>query len=304
MRAEIAALELRRLSWRRVRGGVEAVWGQFAEHDLLTYSSAISFQVLYAAIPLGLLALAAMGLFGVESLYTDHIAPALDRTLSVNAYIVANRTALKVLNGERLWWSTLGLLVTLWGAGAALRSMMTPLNRVYGAEETRSWLGRIVTSILGGALAIACLLGAILIVFVAPLWNLHGAAAWLFWIARWSATLLLLFVAIATLLRVVPAKKRPIEWISVGSALCAVCWIVGTLGFGAYVSAVSYQSFYGATAGIVLLLIYLHVSAIAFLLGVVVDSLLRDEVKKQERRARSRPSSKRRPRSRLPRTAS
>jgi len=304
MRAEIAALELRRLSWRRARAGAEAVWGQFAEHDLLTYSSAISFQVLYAAIPLALLALAAMGLVGAQSLYSNHIAPALFHNLSVNAYIVANGTALKVLNGERLWWSTLGLIVTLWGAGAALRSMMTPLNRVYGATEHRGWLRRIVVSILGGALAIACVIGALLIVFVAPLWNLTGAAAWLFWIARWAATLLLLFSAIATLLWVVPAKRRPIQWISVGSVLCAVCWIVATLGFGAYISAVSYQSFYGATAGIVLLLIYLHVSAIAFLLGVVVDALLREEVKKQERRARSRPSSKRRSRSRLPRTAS
>jgi hypothetical protein len=34
----------------------------------------------------------------------------------------------------------------------------------------------------------------------------------------------------------------------------------------------------------VLLLVYLHVSAIAFLLGVTVDSLLRSEVQKQERR--------------------
>lgn len=278
MRAELAALELRRLSWRRVRGGVAAIAREFAEHDLLTYSSAISFQVLYAAIPLVLLALAAMGVVGAESLYTHHIAPTLFRSLSVNAYIVVNRTALKVLNGKRYWWSSLGLAVTLWGAGAALRSMMTPLNRVYRAREARSWLRRIVVSIAGGALAILCVVAGLLIALVAPLWNLSGAYAWLFWIARWGATVLLVFAAIATLLWVVPAKRRPIEWISVGSALCALCWIVATIGFGAYVSAVSYQSFYGATAGVVLLLIYLHVSAIAFLLGVVVDSLLREQL--------------------------
>jgi membrane protein len=84
----------------------------------------------------------------------------------------------------------------------------------------------------------------------------------------------------------VPAKKRPVEWVSLGSALCTICWVVATIGFGAYISAVSYTSFYGAAAGVVLLLIYLHVTAIAFLLGVVVDSLLRDEVQKQERRRR------------------
>jgi YihY family inner membrane protein len=89
-------------------------------------------------------------------------------------------------------------------------------------------------------------------------------------------------------LRVVPAKHRPIQWVSLGSALSVVCWIVATVGFAAYVSTVSYSSFYGALAAVVLLLIYVHVSTIAFLLGVTVDSLLREEVSRQERRTGTR----------------
>ena len=286
MRAEIAALELRRLSWPRMRGGVEAIADEFAEHDLLTYSSAIAFQVIYAVIPLAFLAVAALGVVGAESLYVNHIAPTLRQALSKDAYAIANRTALKAMNGKKFWWVSAGLIVTLWGSGAALRSMMTPLNAVYGAEEDRSWLRRMIASIGGGALTIACVIGALLIVWLAPLLNLSGAVGVLFTIGRWAATLALLSAAIATILWTVPAKKRPIEWVSVGSALCMICWVVATIGFGAYVSAVSYSSFYGAVAGVVLLMIYLHVTAIAFLLGVVVDSLLRDEVRKQARRKR------------------
>jgi membrane protein len=283
MRAELAALELRKLSRKRAWDGVKAIADEFTEHDLLTYSSAIAFQVLYAALPLAFLALGAMGLFGLESLYTNHIAPALRSSLSHDAYGIANRSAQKAMNGKRLWWATLGLVVTLWGAGAALRSMMTPLNRVYDAEETRSWSRRIAVSVGGGALAILLILAALVIVFVAPLWNLSGIAAVLFWILRWLVTFALLVGAIATLLWVVPAKKRPIEWISLGSALCTICWVVGTLGFGAYISAVSYSSFYGAVGAVVILLIYLHISTIAFLLGVTVDAQLRELVKKRMR---------------------
>jgi membrane protein len=271
--AEITVLELRRLSWRRAKRGVEAVAHEFTKYDLLTYSSAIAFQVIYAVLPLAMLALAALGLFGWESLYTEHIAPALRSTLSRDAYDIANRTALRVMSGKRFWWTTLGLAVTLWGAGAAVRAMITPLNGVYGARETRSWLRRIAVTIAAGAAAIILVLSALLIALLSPLVDLHGLAALGFGILRWAATLVLL--------RVVPAKKRPIEWISIGSALCAVCWIVTTVGFGAYVSAVTYSSFYGALAGVVLLLIYLHLASIAFLLGVVVDALLRDEVTKR-----------------------
>jgi membrane protein len=284
MRTEIAALEVRKLSRRRVRAGIGKIAKSFADYDLLTYSSAISFQVLYAVVPLGLLALAALGLVGEQSLYTAHIAPTLRHDLSHDAFAIADRTALKTMNGKRLWWATAGLVVTLWGVGSALRSMMTPMNNIYDALEQRSWLRRLLTSIGAGAIVVVCVLAAILVVLGGRLLHPHGIVAVPIFLGRWIAALALLLVTIAVLIRLVPATKRPLEWVSVGSLLSALCWIVATLGFGAYISAVSYSSFYGALAGIVLLLVYLHVSAIAFLLGVTVDSLLRDEVQKEKRR--------------------
>ena len=248
---------------------------EFAKYDLLTYSSAIAFQTLYAIVPLASVALAVLGLVGAQSLYTDHIAHTLHRDLSQQAYEIANRTALHVMDKERYFWLTLGLVVTLWGVGAALRSMMTPLNRVYGARETRSWLNRLLVSIGAGAAVVLLLVGAIAVVLLGRLLSPHGALAVLVFIARWLVALVLMLVSIAVVLRFVPAKSRPLQWISIGSLLCGVCWIGATVGFGAYISFVSYTSFYGALAGIVLLLIYLHVSTIAFLLGVSVDSRLR-----------------------------
>jgi membrane protein len=286
MRAELAAVEFRKLSHRRIENGIRNISKVFAEHDLLTYSSAISFQVLYAVVPLGLLALSALGITGEQSLYTAHIAPTLRHDLSHNAFVIADRTALKAMNGKRAWWATAGLVVTLWGVGAALRSMMTPLNAIYDAREHRSWLRRIVVSIAAGAVVIVCVVTAMLVVLAGRLAHPHGILALAFFLVRWSAAVVLLLLTIAVLIRFVPAKKRPLEWISIGSLVSAVCWIVATLGFGAYISAVSYASFYGALASIVLLLVYLHVSAIAFLLGVTVDSLLRTEVQKQKRRSR------------------
>jgi membrane protein len=267
----------------------QAVAADFARHDLLTYSSAIAFQVLYAVVPLALLALAGLGLLGEQSVYTQHIAPSLRHDLSRQAFTIANHTALKTMNGGRLWWGTAGLALTLWGVGSSLRAMMTPLNAVYGAQETRSWWERIAISLCGGVAVVACVLGAMLAVLGGRLIGASGLAAVALFLARWLVALVLLLLANAVLIRLVPAKKRPARWVSIGSGLATVCWIGATVGFGAYISAVSYTSFYGALASIVLLLIYLHVSAIAFLLGVTVDSALRSEL-------RSRRTGTRRPR--------
>lgn len=259
--------EVRRLS--------KGVVDEFAKHDLLTYSSAIAFQALYAIVPLASVALAALGLVGWQSLYTHHIAHTLKRDLSQQAYEIANRTALHVMDKERYFWLTLGVFVTLWGVGAALRSMMTPLNHVYGASETRSWANRLLVSIGAGAAVVLLLAGAVAVVLLGRLLQPHGVLALLVFLGRWLAALALMLSSIAVVLRFVPAKSRPLRWISIGSTLCIVCWIGASIGFGAYISFVSYTSFYGALAGIVILLIYLHVSTIAFLLGVSVDARLR-----------------------------
>jgi membrane protein len=278
-----ARSELRRVA--------QDVTSEFARHDLLTYSSAIAFQVLYAVAPLTLLALAGLALVGERGVYRDHIAPALRRHLSPDAFAIANRTAGRVMGGERLAWATLGVVVTLWGVGASLRAMMRPLNGIYDARETRSWLRRLLVSLAAAAAVIVGVLGVTAVVLGGRLVHVGGIAAVGFFLLRWLVALALLLAIIALLIRVVPAKRRPARWITVGSLLAAVCWIVATTGFGAYISAVSYASFYGALGGVILLLIYLHVSAIAFLLGVSVDSSLREEVtraKGKRRRGRSR----------------
>lgn len=270
---------------RRVAAGVT---DEFTKYDLLTYSSAIAFQMLYAVIPLAMLTLAALGLVGWQSLYTDHVAPTLRNDVSHSAFNLLNSTALKAMDSKRLWWASLGLLVTLWGAGAALRSLMTPLNNIYGARETRSWRHRLAASIAGGAVAIVLLVSAVGVVMLGRLLHPGGLLEVVVFLGRWIVALALLFAAIATLLWVVPAKRRPLEWVSFGSVLSVVCWVVASVGFGFYITAVSYSNFYGALASFVILLIYLHVSAIAFLLGVTVDSLLRAETQGRSRRGRGR----------------
>lgn len=257
---------------------LRAVRKDFGDYDLLTYSSAIAFQILYAVVPLVLVGLAGLGMLGLRSVYTGHIAPTLHHDLSPDGYAIANRTALRVLGRERVWWMTAGLIVTVWGVGAGLRATMRPLNAIYGASEDRSYTLRLATSLGGGLIVIACVYGAFVLELTGRLWHPGAGLDVVLTIVRWLVTFILLLVVIATMIRFVPAKKRPAEWTSVGSLISAICWVVATLGFGAYISAISYSSFYGALATIVLLLIYLHVAAIAFLLGVSIDAQLRDQI--------------------------
>src|SRR5436190_21558836 len=61
---------------------VRLVLDGFKRHDLLTYSSAISFQILTAIIPFLLFVLAVAGLLDLDDLWRDHLEPQIRANVS------------------------------------------------------------------------------------------------------------------------------------------------------------------------------------------------------------------------------
>lgn len=305
MRAEVAALELRRLSWKRVWHGIYNIHLEFNHNDLLSYASSIAFQVLYAVVPLVLLGLGGLGIVGEQSVYTHHIAPTLRKDMSHDAFKIVDATARHVMSKSRVYWTTAGLVVTIWGISGSVRAMFVPLNRIYETEETRTFRNRLLTSFLVAIILIVLVYGAVGEIYLTRLLHPGGALTVLVTIGRWILALVLLLTSVATIVRFVPAKKRPFEWVSVGAVLSTFSWIGASLLFTAYVSLVSYTSIYGFLSVVVVLLAYLYYGSVSLLGGMVVDSLLRDEVKKRKReeRTRSPRRSTRRPRSRPARSA-
>jgi membrane protein len=287
VRAELAALDLRRLTWRRAWAGIYRVHLVFNEHDLLSYASSIAFQVLYAVVPLIMLGLGALGLLGEEGVYVHHVAPVLRRDMSADVFKVVDRTALRMMTSERYYWTTAGLLVTIWGISGSIRAMFVPLNRIYRAEETRTFPNRMATSFLVAVIVIVCVYGALALSLGGRLLHPHEVVvAAVVLVGRWALTVGLILLAIAAIVRLAPARRLDFEWVSIGAVLAAASWIGATALFSAYVSVVSYTSLYGVLAVIVVLLAYLYYSAVSLLFGIVVDSLLRDQVRRTQRRRR------------------
>lgn len=293
MRAELAALDLPRVTPRRIWRGIYSVHVVFNTHDLLSYASSIAFQVLYAVAPLILLALGLLGIFHEQRLYIDHVAPRLRHDMSPDAFRVVDQSARHVMSGKKYYWTTAGLAITLWGISGSIRAMFVPLNRVYGAEETRPFWNRMLMSFVCAAIVMVSIYAAIALTLGGRLLHPPGLAlSILVFVARWGLTLALVLLAIAAIVRLAPAKRLDVEWVSLGALLSAVSWIGASLLFGAYVRLVPYTSIYGVLAVLVVLLAYLYYSAVAFLFGIVVDRLLAEQVK--SRGGTSRPGRRRR----------
>jgi membrane protein len=252
------------------------------EQDLLTAASAIAFQVLTSLIPLALLVLSIMGFLDLDDVWTKDLAPQVKDQVSPQVFAVIDDVARHTLGSKRGWWLTVGLVFTLWQTSGVARAVMGALSRVYGNGDDRPFVRRYLTSFALGLAVAVCVLGALVVVRFGPsilgLEDAGWAAKAALTVVQWGLALTLLTTAVWVLLRFAPAHPGPHGWISFGSAVCVIAWVLTSAVFGFYVRNIAdYGSIFGSLATVFLLMTYLYLSACAFLIGAEVDAIVRKD---------------------------
>ena len=258
-------------SVREVKDGVE-------RHEVLNSASAMAFQVLFALVPLALVLLALVGFFDVDRFWQDASAE-LEPQMSEAAFTVVDDTVRRIISEQQWFWLSLGLALALWRMSAAMRATMHALDLIY---ETRPggrsfWRGIAVSIALSLAIGVL-MLAALAVTYLGPVavpvdGVVLGAASF---VVRWGLAVVLLVVAIGLTIHYAPAKRQSLGWVSLGSCLCAVAWLVSTLLFGVYITDLAnYGSVFGSFATLFVLMTYLYLSTTAFLIGAEIDAQLR-----------------------------
>jgi membrane protein len=261
------------LGRRSLRRGLRALVDAYVENDLLTYASAISFQVLSAIVPFLLFCFGLLGFLSLEDVWREDLAGELRPNVSGAAFTVIDDVVETALDSRQLFWVTAGFLIALWQVSGAVRAVMGAMNRIYADPTTRSWGRRMLVSFALGLAVGACFLAAIVVGSFSPL--LYGDVgpllSVLLFLARWAVVGALLLVAVAVLVHYAPERHQPIGWVSFGSLLIMFACV--------YLRDVAdYGSVFSNLATVVVLIGYLYATAVVFLGGVQVDALVRSEV--------------------------
>jgi membrane protein len=217
------------------------------------------------------------GALGLEGVYRDEVKPEIAANVSPPALSVIDSTVQKILGESQAFWITLGAALAVWEVSAAVRAVIGSFNRVYGAEEEQPFLHR-----FGLSIVLAVGVGMMFVLAIAIAWLtpvlLSGLPGVLVFVLRWAVVLALLFAAVGLLVRYAPATWQPWEWVGFGALLTVFAWFVASVAFGFYLTRIAeYGSIFGALATVIIALEYMYVSAIAFLIGVQVDAVLRHE---------------------------
>ena len=201
---------------------------EYADNDLLTYASAISFQILSAIVPFLLFGFALLGFLHLQGVWGDDLAPRVKDSVSPAAFAFANEAIMKALTNRQLFWVTAGFLIALWEVSGAIRAVMGALQRVYDLETKRSWRRRMLVSTALALAVGACWLAAIAVVVVGPLLvgDVSGVLAALLFLARWGIAGLLLLLAVAILLHYAPERRSSLGWVTFGAVLIMAGWLI------------------------------------------------------------------------------
>jgi membrane protein len=263
----------------RARELARALLDGFKQHDLLTYSSAISFQILTAIVPFALFVLAVAGLLHLNSVWRDHLEPEIQANVSIAVFAVISNAVNKVFAGGQWLWATVGGALALWQVSGAVRAVMGALGRIYGAPTERPFFKRYSVSFALSIEVGACFILATLCLLLAPFFSVaHPGVAWgLFaFVVRWTLAAGLLLLAVGLLVRHAPATAQPLPWVSLGAAIVVGFWVIVSLVFVFYLTTIaSYESAFGSLAAVIVVMAYLYISTTAFLFGAQLDAIIR-----------------------------
>jgi len=254
---------------------------EFVDDEMSTYASALAYQMLFSLFPFILFLIALIGFLHLPDFFS---------WLRLQSELVLPPQALEQVNPviDQLQQSTGGLLsvgivIALWTASAGVRLMMSAMNAAYDVVEGRPAWKRFPLSIfytigIAGMLLIAAalmVLGPQVMGWIAAQVGLEDFIVTLWTIVRWPVVVILLMMAVALIYYVMPDVKQEFRFITPGSVLAVVVWILASLGFGLYVKTFAdYNAMYGSIGAIIVLLLYFYISAAVLLLGAEMNAVI------------------------------
>jgi membrane protein len=248
--------------------------------NCLGLAAQLAYYFFLALFPALLFLVAIVSFIPVNGLL-DAITNMLGRVAPYEALKLIQDQILKIAGNKNGGLLTLGMLGTIWSTSSGVNAIIDTLNQAYDIQESRPWwkvkaialsltVGLAVFIVVSTALV---LIGPTLAEKVAGWFHLGPAFAWTWKILQWPVVFALVTFAIAAIFYYAPDAEQEWIWITPGSVLATVLWLLVSLGFKLYVSKWgSYNATYGAIGGIIVAMTWFYVSALAVLVGAELNS--------------------------------
>jgi membrane protein len=266
------------------------LWQEFQRDEILGRGAQLAYYFLLALFPALIFLTALMGLFPLQNAMPE-LMSYLQNVLPDDALSLVQRYLEQVVSGSGGGLLSLGFLGALWASSSGVTAIIESLNTVYGAQETRPfWKVRLLAIGLTFALAGFIIVSITLILYGEPIgaWIAGFVGlGWLFELAwvilQWPVAIGLMLFALAALYYFCPDVEQDWRWVTPGSLLAVLMWLLVSLGFKMYVEHFGdYNKVYGSIAGVIVLMLWLYWSGITFLMGGEVNAEIEKAARSQQ----------------------
>ncbi|MCH8647705.1 YihY/virulence factor BrkB family protein [Staphylococcus lugdunensis] len=178
---------------------------------------------------------------------------------------------------------SVGLILTIWSASNGMTAIMNSFNVAYDVEDGRNpivlkLLSVVFTVVMGLVLAVALTLptfGTFIKDHLFGAIGLDKQVAWIFDLIRVILPFIIILLLFITLYSVAPNVKTKIKSVFPGALFTSIIWLLGSFGFGWYLSNFgNYSKTYGSLAGIIILLLWLYITCFIIIIGAEINAII------------------------------
>lgn len=262
-------------------GVAKAVKDRLAEHNLVVVAAGIAFWGLLAIPAILFATVSIAGLVVDPATVRDEVKNNLDGLPDEAKKIIGDQLA-SVSGGSTgglITGLVVSLLLALWTSSGAMAKLMVTLNTIYEVKETRKFArlrGTALVLTFGG---IVFVVAAVAILAVVPailreFGDVGEQAASLVTYLRFPALGLVMVIGLGVLYQIGPNRSGGYRPVTIGAIVATVLWVALSALFTIYTATfASYNETYSSLGGIVILLLWLFITAFMVLIGAEIHAL-------------------------------
>lgn len=261
-------------------------WKWFLADNLLGRAAELGFYFLFALFPTlfcasSVLGLAARSASSIYDKLLHYLSVVIPHAAMGTVLATFNETTAAATSGKL----TFGVVAALWSASVGFSAIQDSLNTVYKVRESRSYLRARVAAIgvtivlaILVTVTLACMLGSDFLARIARdrIYH-HFLAAVVVFTTRslgWIIVTLLVTLFFSVIYYWGPdVKKNCWRWLTPGSAVGIVVWILASVGFRVYLHFFNnFSVTYGSLGAVIILLTWFYITGLTLLLGAEINS--------------------------------
>ena len=246
---------------------------RYASHDISHQGAALAYYLLFASFPLLIFISSLIAQLHLDfTLIVNTLAPILPAHILILAedylHYVSNHLSVSII-----WFSA---IFSVWFPMRATFCLLHAVRRAHDLPAPKNHLRYTFKVLFFTVLLLFCLILTLLLITLSErligALGLTGSFGRLWSVLRFAALGAVVFVALSALYAAAQDKPRHKRAILPGAALATLSWITLSFCYSVYAENFSnYSTVYGALSTIVVLMIWLYLTALTLILGAELN---------------------------------